>query len=272
MQLHHRSNFHWRIAIGCRLSGVPVRRLTTPVQKFRNLTFVFFSFFSFCSGVSTTVDPFWDISLDLGASPSAKVGNGSSNSSSTGSGGTAGSGRERKDSLSAPTSLVDCLERFTRPEHLGSSAKIKCSRCSSYQESTKQLTMKKLPIVASFHLKVSWIESSGRPVYNWNVFLCSASNIPTVFTKRSRRSSLSPSIWTWRRSCPIVVISITTCRRTRAADLSRRLKICNFFFIQFAFICWSIWSTRKWQYSLHADASTVLRSFWERRTNLRVPV
>lgn len=44
--------------------------------------------------------------------------------------------------------------RFTRPEHLGSSAKIKCSGCHSYQESTKQLTMKKLPIVACFHLKV----------------------------------------------------------------------------------------------------------------------
>lgn len=48
--------------------------------------------------------------------------------------------------------------RFTRPEHLGSSAKIKCSGCHSYQESTKQLTMKKLPIVACFHLKVSFPE------------------------------------------------------------------------------------------------------------------
>ncbi len=49
--------------------------------------------------------------------------------------------------------LLHC--RFTRPEHLGSSAKIKCSGCHSYQESTKQLTMKRLPIVACFHLKVS---------------------------------------------------------------------------------------------------------------------
>lgn len=52
-----------------------------------------------------------------------------------------------------PKSLLDCLERFTRREHLGSGAKIKCSKCESYQESTKQLSMKKLPIVASFHLK-----------------------------------------------------------------------------------------------------------------------
>jgi len=71
-----------------------------------------------CNNVSTTIDPFWDISLDLG-----------------------------------PKSLLDCLERFTRQEHLGSTAKIKCSKCQSYQESTKQLSMKKLPIVASFHLK-----------------------------------------------------------------------------------------------------------------------
>ncbi|XP_059477248.1 ubiquitin carboxyl-terminal hydrolase 22 [Neocloeon triangulifer] len=83
-----------------------------------------------CSGVSTTIDPFWDISLDLGTT-----------SSSSG------------DSSKVPRSLVDCLERFTRPEHLGSSAKIKCNTCQSYQESTKQLTMKKLPVVASFHLK-----------------------------------------------------------------------------------------------------------------------
>lgn len=71
-----------------------------------------------CNNVSTTIDPFWDISLDMG-----------------------------------PKSLLECLERFTRQEHLGSGAKIKCSKCQSYQESTKQLSMKKLPIVASFHLK-----------------------------------------------------------------------------------------------------------------------
>ena len=81
-----------------------------------------------CRNVSTTIDPFWDISLDLPALSS-------------------------KNNVSSPISLHDCLQRFTRPEHLGSSAKIKCSTCKAYQESTKQLTMKKLPIVASFHLK-----------------------------------------------------------------------------------------------------------------------
>jgi len=77
-----------------------------------------------CKGVSTTIDPFWDISLDLPAITDA-----------------------------ASISLADCLQRFTRPERLGSESKIRCSHCDRNQESTKQLTMQKLPVVASFHLK-----------------------------------------------------------------------------------------------------------------------
>ena len=86
----------------------------------------------FCRNVSTTIDPFWDISLDLGSSCHSS----------------------QPSSSSTPKSLHDCLERFTRPENLGSSAKIKCRSCQVNRESTKQLTMKKLPIVACFHLKV----------------------------------------------------------------------------------------------------------------------
>ncbi|CAN8030243.1 unnamed protein product [Ixodes persulcatus] len=89
-----------------------------------------------CKGVSTTIDPFWDISLDLGPSSHLQQ---------------LMPHPDAEDS--EPTSLLDCLERFTRPEHLGSSAKIRCGQCQSYQESTKQLTMKKLPVVCSFHLK-----------------------------------------------------------------------------------------------------------------------
>ena len=81
-----------------------------------------------CHGVKTTIDPFKDISLDLGESHNHGY-NG------------------------PPKSLIDCLERFTHAEHLGSHAKIECNTCKSYQESTKQLSMRTLPIVASFHLK-----------------------------------------------------------------------------------------------------------------------
>uniref|UniRef100_A0A8C9Q6C4 Ubiquitin carboxyl-terminal hydrolase n=1 Tax=Spermophilus dauricus TaxID=99837 RepID=A0A8C9Q6C4_SPEDA len=90
-----------------------------------------------CHGVSTTIDPFWDISLDLP---------GSSTPFWPLSPGSEGSVVNGESHASGTTTLTDCLRRFTRPEHLGSSAKIKCSGCHSYQESTKQLTMKKLPI------------------------------------------------------------------------------------------------------------------------------
>ncbi|KAG9340466.1 hypothetical protein JZ751_021579, partial [Albula glossodonta] len=95
-------------------------------------------------GVSTTIDPFWDISLDLPGSSTPFW------PLSPGSDGSVVNGESHQ---SGATTLTDCLRRFTRPEHLGSSAKIKCGGCHSYQESTKQLTMKKLPIVACFHLK-----------------------------------------------------------------------------------------------------------------------
>lgn len=77
--------------------------------------------------------------------------------------------------LSTQTSYIMlnfCFVRFTRPENLGSESKIKCSKCRMYQvstlclcylallynyipvqESTKRLTVKKLPIVTCFHLK-----------------------------------------------------------------------------------------------------------------------
>ena len=78
-----------------------------------------------------------------------------------------------------------CLNRFTQAEHLGSMSKIRCdnhvkarrlslilcaidnfrcSKCNSHQESTKQLTMQKLPVVASFHLK-RWKDQSATNLF-----------------------------------------------------------------------------------------------------------
>ncbi|KAK5639385.1 hypothetical protein RI129_011877 [Pyrocoelia pectoralis] len=79
-----------------------------------------------CCGVSTTLETMWDYSLDL--TPSVTDG-------------------------SLPSSLEDCLERFTGTEILGSNSKIFCDNCQSYQESTKQFTMRTLPVVLCFHLK-----------------------------------------------------------------------------------------------------------------------
>lgn len=108
-----------------------------------------------CNYVSTTLDPFRDISLDLAPSMvtnrtstpvdiNADIQNSDSPASST-------SGETLLSSV--PATLDECLERFTRPENLGSESKIKCAKCKSLQESTKRLTVKKLPIVTCFHLK-----------------------------------------------------------------------------------------------------------------------
>lgn len=115
-----------------------------------------------CKGVSTTIDPFWDISLDLG---------------------------EVQQGWGPPKTLLDCLERFTQAEHLGSNAKIKCSSCQTYQESTKQLTMRSLPIVASFHLKR--FEHSSLVEKKISTFIAFPSELdmaPFMSTKRSDSS------------------------------------------------------------------------------------
>lgn len=128
-----------------------------------------------CNGVSTTIDPFWDISLDLGEAQNQGYGG-------------------------PPKSLIDCLERFTRAEHLGSSAKIKCSSCKTYQESTKQLSMRTLPIVASFHLKRFEHSSLVRVNGLWSIGSTHRALIPFAIlfrsTKRSRPSSHSRRSWT----------------------------------------------------------------------------
>ncbi|XP_018329537.1 ubiquitin carboxyl-terminal hydrolase 22 [Agrilus planipennis] len=76
-----------------------------------------------CNGISRTYDPISDFSLDLGSMEEQP-----------------------------PTSLIECLERYTRAEHLGSS-KIECSNCRSPQVSTKQLSVKTLPVVVTFQFK-----------------------------------------------------------------------------------------------------------------------
>uniref|UniRef100_A0A914DHB0 Ubiquitin carboxyl-terminal hydrolase n=2 Tax=Acrobeloides nanus TaxID=290746 RepID=A0A914DHB0_9BILA len=83
-----------------------------------------------CGNVSTTVDPYWDISLELLTAH-----------------------HDHSNNEKAEWTLEQCLANYVKPEYLGSSAKIKCEYCGTYEESTKQLTLLKLPIVACFHLK-----------------------------------------------------------------------------------------------------------------------
>lgn len=87
-----------------------------------------------CGFSSTTYDPCLDISLDLDTNipPNKKVKPASNSSFST---------------------LGRCLDLFTRPERLGSDQKFYCRNCQQKQDSTKQMSIKRLPLVLCLHIK-----------------------------------------------------------------------------------------------------------------------
>ncbi|KAI5712655.1 hypothetical protein M8J76_013905 [Diaphorina citri] len=75
-----------------------------------------------CNNVSTTNDPFWDISLEIC--------------------------QPVENNPMLPLSIEECLEQFTQPEHLD----IQCNNCNA-QGTTKQMTFLKLPHILFLHLK-----------------------------------------------------------------------------------------------------------------------
>lgn len=151
----------------------------------------------YCRSVSTKVEQFTEISLNISASHME-------------------SHSMNSDTHLQILSLVDCLEQFTRAEHLGSTVKIECSKCNMQQESTKQLTVNKLPIVICFHLKVivyqslRWRKKSSWYLYGirrisyvgFILFLlcCSALNILIDSTRKSRRQFSFLKNLTWALS------------------------------------------------------------------------
>lgn len=85
-----------------------------------------------CSNVTTALDPYMDLSLDV-----------------------KNQGKKKKSSANSDDpslDLRDCLSRFTAKEKLGS-AEYTCRNCDSPQHATKQLSIKRLPPVLSIHLK-----------------------------------------------------------------------------------------------------------------------
>ncbi|KAJ8634934.1 hypothetical protein MRB53_009201 [Persea americana] len=101
-----------------------------------------------CGFTSTTYDPCVDISLDL------EPGQGTARHSTTKSHACNG---EIDSVLSSQgcgiSTLIGCLDRFTRPEKLGSDQKFFCQHCKVRQESLKQMSIRKLPLVSCFHIK-----------------------------------------------------------------------------------------------------------------------
>lgn len=95
-----------------------------------------------CGRISTTVDPFWDISLEL-------VSNSSGNQYSE---------RTLEDCLAklVQIKMWKAVNRnyysYVKCESLDLPV-IKCDRCGTYEAATKQLSLKTLPMIACFHLK-----------------------------------------------------------------------------------------------------------------------
>ncbi|KAH7378719.1 ubiquitin carboxyl-terminal hydrolase 2 [Pyrenochaeta sp. MPI-SDFR-AT-0127] len=104
-----------------------------------------------CRNVTTALDPYMDLSLDVRNQPGKK--------------------RKLNPNSGDETALDlrDCLERFTAKEKLGS-AEYTCRKCDSPQNATKQLSVKRLPPVLSIHLKAQLKAArSGTPVTNHNM-------------------------------------------------------------------------------------------------------
>ncbi|KAK7264863.1 hypothetical protein RJT34_32476 [Clitoria ternatea] len=103
-----------------------------------------------CGFTSTTYDPCIDISLDLEPNQggSTKMVTGTPNHSCNGEADC------RNSSQNCGTStLMGCLKRFTRAERLGSDQKFFCQQCQVRQETLKQMSIRKLPLVSCFHIK-----------------------------------------------------------------------------------------------------------------------
>ncbi|XP_021276473.1 ubiquitin carboxyl-terminal hydrolase 22-like isoform X1 [Herrania umbratica] len=103
-----------------------------------------------CGFTSTTYDPCVDISLDLEPNQG-----GSGKSSSTKSHNSCNVEADFVGSSQncGISTLKGCLERFTRAEKLGSDQKFFCQKCQVRQESLKQMSIRKLPLVSCFHIK-----------------------------------------------------------------------------------------------------------------------
>lgn len=88
-----------------------------------------------CGFTSTTYDPCVDISLNLGTSTDAA------------------NKPVKLNESSSTSTLVGCLDLFTKPEKLGSDQKLYCQNCQERRDSSKQLSIRKLPLVLCLHIK-----------------------------------------------------------------------------------------------------------------------
>ncbi|KAK1403509.1 Ubiquitin carboxyl-terminal hydrolase [Heracleum sosnowskyi] len=103
-----------------------------------------------CGFTSTTYDPCVDISLDLEPNHGGPTKPTSAKSLGLCNGEPVSTNASQ---ISGTSTLVGCLKRFTRPERLGPDQKFFCQQCKVRQESLKQMSIRKLPLVYCFHIK-----------------------------------------------------------------------------------------------------------------------
>lgn len=92
-----------------------------------------------CGFTSTTYDPCVDISLDLHTSrcsPKNQL-----NQS------------VKINASSSISTLLGCLDFFTKPERLGSDQQLYCQSCDAMRDSLKQMSIRRLPPVLCLHIK-----------------------------------------------------------------------------------------------------------------------
>ncbi|KAL0728314.1 hypothetical protein Bca4012_024407 [Brassica carinata] len=90
-----------------------------------------------CGSTSTTYDPFIDISLTLDSSTDRRK-----------------SRNSGEPSVNAPMpTLSGCLDLFTRSEKLGPDQKLNCQSCGDKRESSKQMSIRRLPPLLCLHVK-----------------------------------------------------------------------------------------------------------------------
>ncbi|XP_024446002.1 ubiquitin C-terminal hydrolase 22 isoform X2 [Populus trichocarpa] len=90
-----------------------------------------------CGFTSTTYDPCVDISLNMDTTNFSTV--------------NVANKSVREDT--GRSTLLACLDLFTRPERLGSDQKLYCQNCQEKRDSLKQMSIKRLPLVLSLHIK-----------------------------------------------------------------------------------------------------------------------
>merc|ERR1712176_209148 len=135
-----------------------------------------------CGNISTTIDPFSDISLELRkkmvSNGQNNVVNGNSTGSTNTNPNTPGPSNSNSNTIS-PTdtthqkkfTLEECLIDFTKTENIGTNCKINCSACKKPQLSSKQLSINRIPIVICLHFKrFEQQSSSGRKISNFVEF------------------------------------------------------------------------------------------------------